>query len=161
MLYLYYGSKDELFSACILRESARFLEALVPAGNPSLSPREQVRAGLLGFLGIVDQHRDSWLVLYRQALGQQPFADGLVVREEPYSIEQWRDDAASGRLVESFACGTAAVVTPIGRVAGPGYEFTIGSGSTGQTTQRILDTLNAIQRGRAPDPHGWREPVLV
>ena len=87
--------------------------------------------------------------------------EGLVVREEPYSIEQWRDDAASGRLVESFACGTAAVVTPIGRVAGPGYEFTIGSGSTGQTTQRILDTLNAIQRGRAPDPHGWREPVLV
>ncbi len=86
MLYLYYGSKDELFSACILRESARFLEALVPAGDPSLSPREQVRAGLLGFLGFVDQHRDSWLVLYRQALGQQPFA-GQVNRARNRIIE--------------------------------------------------------------------------
>ena len=96
--------------------------------------------------------RDSILTLARD--------QGLVVREEAYSLEQWRADAASGRLVESFACGTAAVVTPIGRVAGPGYEFTIGDGATGATTQRILDTLNAIQRGRAPDPHGWREPVL-
>src|SRR3546814_18546885 len=51
----------------------------------------------------------------------QPFLareERLNVREERYSLDQWRADAASGRLVESFACGTAAVVTPIGRVAG-------------------------------------------
>ena len=81
------------------------------------------------------------------------------MREEPYGIDQWRADAASGRLVESFACGTAAVVTPIGKVAGPDYAFTVGSGGTGQTTQRMLDTLSAIQRGRAPDPHGWLRPI--
>ena len=80
---------------------------------------------------------------------------GLTVREEPYALADWRADAESGRLVESFACGTAAVVTPIGRVAGPDYAFAIGGGGTGQTTQRVLDTLTAIQRGRAPDPHGW------
>ena len=91
--------------------------------------------------------RDSILQLARDA--------GLAVREEPYAIDQWRADAESGRLVESFACGTAAVVTPIGKVAGPDYAFTVGSGATGQTTQRMLDTLTAIQRGRAPDPHGW------
>ncbi|MEH3036585.1 MAG: branched-chain amino acid aminotransferase [Sphingomonas adhaesiva] len=91
--------------------------------------------------------RDSILRLARD--------EGLVVREEPYAIEQWRADAASGRLVESFACGTAAVVTPIGRVAGPDYEFTIGSGATGQTTARFLDRLSAIQRGRIADPYGW------
>jgi branched-chain amino acid aminotransferase len=91
--------------------------------------------------------RDSILTLARDA--------GLTVREEPYAIEDWRADAESGRLVESFACGTAAVVTPIGRVAGPDYGFTIGGGGTGQTTQRMLSELNAIQRGRAPDPHGW------
>jgi len=95
--------------------------------------------------------RDSILTLAR--------AEGLTVREEPYAIEDWRADADSGKLIESFACGTAAVVTPIGRAAGPGYDFTIGSGSTGQTTARILDTLTAIQRGRAPDPHGWLKRI--
>jgi branched-chain amino acid aminotransferase len=82
-------------------------------------------------------------------------AGGLRVEEEPYAIDAWRADAASGRLVESFACGTAAVVTPIGQVSGPDYAFTIGSGATGQTTARVLEQLTAIQRGRAPDPHGW------
>ena len=81
--------------------------------------------------------------------------EGLEVREEPYGIDQWRADAASGRLTEAFACGTAAVITPIGRVAGPDYGFDIGSGATGQITARLLKRLSDIQRGHAPDPHGW------
>ncbi len=80
---------------------------------------------------------------------------GIEVREELYGIDQWRADAASGRLTEAFACGTAAVVTPIGEVASPDGRFTIGAGGTGQLTQRMLDVLSAIQRGRAPDAHGW------
>lgn len=95
--------------------------------------------------------RNSILQLARDA--------GLAVHEELYSIDQWRADAESGRLVESFACGTAAVVTPIGQVSGPDYAFTIGSGGTGQVTQRFLDSLTAIQRGRAPDPHNWLHPI--
>ena len=91
--------------------------------------------------------RDSILTLAR--------AQGLRVEEEPYALEDWRADAASGRLVESFACGTAAVVTPIGQVSGPDYRFQIGGGGTGQTTQRFLQQLTAIQRSRAPDAHGW------
>ena len=74
MLYLYYGSKEELFAACIHREGLRFLEALAPAGAPNLTPREQLRAALEGFLGFVGAHRKSWMVLYRQAVGQQAFA---------------------------------------------------------------------------------------
>lgn len=91
--------------------------------------------------------RDSILRLARD--------EGLTVDETPYAIDQWRADAESGHLTESFACGTAAVVTPIGRVAGPDYDFAIGSGATGQVTQRFLDRLTAIQRGHAADPHGW------
>ena len=91
--------------------------------------------------------RDSLLTLARDA--------GLTVEEEPYAIDQWRDDARSGRLTEAFACGTAAVVTPIGEVASPEGRFTIGGGGTGQLTQRMLDALSAIQRGRGADPHGW------
>lgn len=74
MLYLYYGSKDELFAACIAREGQQFVEAITPAADPSLTPREQLRAALLGFLGFVDGHRSSWMVLYRQSMGEQAFA---------------------------------------------------------------------------------------
>ena len=81
--------------------------------------------------------------------------EGLTVREEPYSIDQWRADAASGKLTEAFACGTAAVVTPIGTVKSPDGEFKIGAGGPGQTTSRIKQKLVDIQRGAAPDPHGW------
>ena len=57
---------------------------------------------------------------------------GLTVREEPYSIDQWKADAESGRLTEAFACGTAAVVTPIGKVKEVDGEFTIGGQSSGR-----------------------------
>ncbi|HET9629042.1 MAG TPA: branched-chain amino acid aminotransferase [Novosphingobium sp.] len=92
--------------------------------------------------------RESLLTLARE--------EGLTVREERYSIDQWRDDAGSGRLVETFACGTAAVVTPVGRVTDPVKgEFVIGSGGPGQLTQKLRQRLVSIQRGEAPDPHGW------
>ena len=91
--------------------------------------------------------RDSILALAREA--------GLTVREERYAIDQWRADATSGRLVETFACGTAAVVTPVGRVDGRDGSFSIGSSGPGQTTARLKERLVAIQRGTAPDTHGW------
>ncbi|MGB3771541.1 MAG: TetR/AcrR family transcriptional regulator [Rhodococcus sp. (in: high G+C Gram-positive bacteria)] len=74
MLYLYYGSKDELFASCIHREGLAFVQAMTPAADPTLTPREQLRKALLGFLTFVDEHRSSWMVLYRQAIGQQAFA---------------------------------------------------------------------------------------
>jgi branched-chain amino acid aminotransferase len=91
--------------------------------------------------------RDSLLTLAR--------AEGLSVREEPYAIDQWQRDAENGHLTEAFACGTAAVVTPIGSVTGAGGTFTMGAGGPGQLTQRLKDQLVRIQRGIAPDPHNW------
>jgi branched-chain amino acid aminotransferase len=81
--------------------------------------------------------------------------EGITVREEPYSYEQWKADARSGKLVETFACGTAAVVTAIGTVKGEDGAFTIGAGGTGQTTARLRDRLTGIQRGTVDDPYGW------
>ncbi|MEY4671583.1 MAG: hypothetical protein RLZZ415_1462 [Pseudomonadota bacterium] len=91
----------------------------------------------------------------RNSLLQLAAEEGLKVTEEAYSLDQWRADAASGALLEAFACGTAAVVTPVGKVAGRDGEFTIGSGGPGQITQKLRSRLVAIQRGEAPDPHGW------
>ena len=91
--------------------------------------------------------RDSVLTLAR--------AQGLNVREELYAMDQWRADAESGRLVEVFACGTAAVVTPVGTVKSTQGAFTIGAGGAGQMTQQIRTKLVDIQRGAAADTHGW------
>jgi branched-chain amino acid aminotransferase len=93
--------------------------------------------------------RDSLIVLARDM--------GLTVREEPYAMDQWQADARSGRLREAFACGTAAVVTPIGKVKGRKHNFTIGDGGAGPVTGRLKAALLDIQQGRAPDPHGWMD----
>ncbi len=91
--------------------------------------------------------RDSLIALARE--------EGLTVREERYALDQWRDDAASGKLLETFACGTAAVVTPVGKVADGHGEFVIGSGGPGQLTQKLRQRLVGIQRGEQADTHGW------
>ncbi len=85
--------------------------------------------------------------------------EGLTVREEPYAIDQWRTDAASGRLREAFACGTAAVVTPIGTVRSADGDVMIGAGGPGQLTERLRERLTGIQRGTLPDPHGWVQRI--
>ena len=85
---------------------------------------------------------------------------GIKVREERYSIDQWRADAGTGRLREAFACGTAAVLTPIGTVRARDGEFKIGNGGSGAKTEELKQALVGIQRGRAADPHGWIHKVF-
>jgi len=84
---------------------------------------------------------------------------GITVREERYSLDQWRADAASGRLREVFACGTAAVLTGIGTVRTVSGDFTIGNGAEGEMTEQLRNALIGIQRGRTADPYGWVRPV--
>lgn len=91
--------------------------------------------------------RESLIVLARDA--------GHDVREARYSIEEWEADAKSGKLRETFACGTAAVVTPVGAVRSRTRDFRIGNGGPGEVTEALRDRLVGIQRGTAPDPHGW------
>ncbi|MBS0538610.1 MAG: branched-chain amino acid aminotransferase [Proteobacteria bacterium] len=85
---------------------------------------------------------------------------GIPVREEKYSFDQWKADAKSGKLREAFACGTAAVLTPIGTVRAPDGEFTIGNGASGARTGELKKALVDIQRGGAADPHKWIHRVF-
>ena len=85
---------------------------------------------------------------------------GIKVREDRYSIDQWRTDARSGRLREAFACGTAAVVTPIGTVRSKDGEFKIGNGGPGTRTEDLKSALVGIQRGTAVDEYGWLHKVF-
>ncbi len=85
---------------------------------------------------------------------------GTRVREEPYTVEQWRADAASGRLKEAFACGTAAVISPIGKVCSVNGDFLISGGTAGPVAMGLRKQLVDIQYGRAPDPHNWITKVF-
>ncbi|RJF63781.1 branched-chain amino acid aminotransferase [Rhodopseudomonas palustris] len=96
--------------------------------------------------------RDSIITLAREA--------GRTVREEPYTIEQWRADAASGKLKEAFACGTAAVISPIGKVRSVSGDFDINGGIAGDVAMGLRKQLVDIQYGRAPDTHGWIRKVI-
>jgi branched-chain amino acid aminotransferase len=80
---------------------------------------------------------------------------GYDVAEARFSIDQWRDGAASGEIAEVFACGTAAVVTPVGRLSWKGGHVDIGGGQVGEATSRIRQTLLDIQYGRIEDTHHW------
>lgn len=77
MVYAYHGTKEELFLACLRRESERLLEKIISAADSSLPPDEQLWRGLKGFFDYVGAHRDGWSVLYRQARSLEPFAGEL------------------------------------------------------------------------------------
>jgi branched-chain amino acid aminotransferase len=62
---------------------------------------------------------------------------------------------ADGTLTETFACGTAAVITPVGEVKARTGDFTVGDGTPGPLTMGLREALLDIQHGRVPDTHGW------
>ena len=81
-------------------------------------------------------------------------------RERLISVDEWRADLESGRMTEVFACGTAAVITPVGTVKTPEGEWLVNEGETGPVAAHLRETLLAIQHGEVADAHGWMHRVL-
>jgi branched-chain amino acid aminotransferase len=119
----------------------------------------------LGGMNIVLVYRDGTLVtprsdsilegITRDSILQLARDRGHTVEERQVTIDEWREGAASGDIVEVFACGTAAVVTPIAELKAA--EFAIGSADApaGELTMALRQELTDIQYGRAEDRHGW------
>jgi branched-chain amino acid aminotransferase len=84
---------------------------------------------------------------------------GHQVEERKFSIDEWREGVASGEITEVFACGTAAVVTPVGTLKWAGGEVA-GSTEAGSLTMEIRQALVDIQYGRADDTFGWMHQVV-
>ncbi|MFV0495225.1 branched-chain amino acid aminotransferase [Mycobacterium sp.] len=80
---------------------------------------------------------------------------GHEVVERKVSIDEWREGVAGGTITEVFACGTAAVVTPVGRLKWAGGEVISAQGEPGPITAMVRSALVDIQYGRAEDRHGW------
>lgn len=80
---------------------------------------------------------------------------GFTVVQRKISIDEWREGMACGEILEAFACGTAAVVTPIGSLKGHGFTIGDDSKPAGELTMSLRKALTDIQYGRAPDTHSW------
>jgi branched-chain amino acid aminotransferase len=95
--------------------------------------------------------RDSILTLGRDM--------GLDPVEGRIRTDEWEQGVADGSISEVFACGTAAVVTPVGEVKHAGGSFQVSGNEPGAVTMKIRESLLGIQQGTAPDPHGWMTRV--
>ena len=119
----------------------------------------------LGGMNIVLVYKDGSIVtplsdsilpgITRDSVLQLAEERGHTVTRRPVTIDEWREGFESGEIVEAFACGTAAVITPIGMVKAE--NFTIGSAdaAAGELTMSLREELTDIQYGRRPDKHGW------
>lgn len=83
---------------------------------------------------------------------------GHQVEERRFSIDEWREGVTSGRITEIFACGTAAVVTPVGALRWDGGEAPAPAGT--ELTMKIRQALVDIQYGRAEDTFGWMHRIV-
>ena len=86
---------------------------------------------------------------------------GYATEEGRISVDEWRHGCEDGSLTEVFACGTAAVITPVAAVKSARGAWTVGDGGAGEVSMRLRRALVEIQRGAAPDPHEWLYHVRV
>jgi branched-chain amino acid aminotransferase len=84
---------------------------------------------------------------------------GYEVAEERISVEDWRRAGEDGSLTEVFGCGTAAVITPVGRVSSARGGWTVAGGEPGEVTMRLRKALLDTQTGAVADVHGWMHTI--
>jgi branched-chain amino acid aminotransferase len=95
--------------------------------------------------------RDSILTVARDL--------GYKTEEVMLSIDDWRDGVQSGEITEIFACGTAAVVSPVGQAKSAMGTWVTGDGQPGAITIEIRNHLLGIQHGTIADTHNWVQKV--
>jgi len=84
---------------------------------------------------------------------------GYKVTERLLSIDELKDALENGTLEEAWGCGTAAVVSPIGKLSYLGKEYVVSEGKIGKVTQELYDILTGIQWGKIEDTFGWIEKI--
>lgn len=85
---------------------------------------------------------------------------GYETEQVRISVDDWKNDVAEGKMTESFACGTAAVITPVGHIVGNDIDFTVNGNEAGDVTMAMRDRLTKIQRGEVEDTHGWLHTLV-
>jgi branched-chain amino acid aminotransferase len=120
----------------------------------------------LGGMNVYFVHRDGRLItpelngsilegVTRSSILELAKELGLDIEERKVGIDEWRDGIVSGEIAEVFACGTAAVITPIGQLVWDGGSVGDPGAPAGDVTTRMRQALVDIQYGRAADTHHW------
>ncbi|MEL0626342.1 branched-chain amino acid aminotransferase [Salinibacterium amurskyense] len=119
----------------------------------------------LGGMNVVLVKKDGTLVtpqsesilegITRDSVLQLAEDRGHKVERRRVTLEEWREGVASGDITEVFACGTAAVITPIALLKGEGFEIGSADAPAGELTMSLREELTDIQYGRREDKHGW------
>ncbi len=118
----------------------------------------------LGGMNLWFVHKDGTIVtpptsgtilegITRESLLTIAKEEGFTPIERPVAIDEWRDGIHSGKITEVFACGTAAVITPVGKLVTSTGSY--GNGSVGEVTLKLRKSLLDLQYGRRSDPHQW------
>ena len=119
----------------------------------------------LGGMNVVLVKKDGTLVtpqsesilegITRDSVLQLAEDRGHKVERRRVTLDEWREGVESGEITEMFACGTAAVITPIALLKGDGVEFGSADAPAGELTMSLREELTDIQYGRREDKHGW------
>ena len=130
-----------------------------------LDPETETYIEELGGMNVFFVHRDGKVVtpdldgtilrgITRDSIIQLLKDRGHKVEERRISLDEVRASLASGEIVEAFACGTAAVITPIGEFKSKNEVLAINS-EPGELTVSLRKELTGIQYGTVEDRHGW------
>ncbi|NLA65883.1 MAG: branched-chain amino acid aminotransferase [Leucobacter sp.] len=126
----------------------------------------------LGGMNLMLVHRDGKLItpalngnildgVTRRSRIQLAKDRGVEVEERAVTVSEWRDGVANGEIVEAFACGTAAVITPIGQLKSEdGTIVDFGDAAPGALTMSLREELTGIQFGTVADTHGWVHRIV-
>ena len=96
----------------------------------------------------------------RRSLIQLAKDRGHEVEERDVTVAEWREGVANGTITEAFACGTAAVITPIGQLKAADFTIDFGDAAPGEFTMSLREELTGIQFGTREDRHGWLEVIV-
>jgi branched-chain amino acid aminotransferase len=86
---------------------------------------------------------------------------GISSEQSRVSVAGWRESTLDGSLTEVFACGTAAVITPVGQVKSSDGGWAVGDGSPGPLTLQLRQHLLDLQHGRREDRHSWMHTLVA
>ncbi len=84
---------------------------------------------------------------------------GYKVEERQIDVDVLMAEIKEGKVTEAFGSGTAAVITPVGKLCYKDECVQVGSGGVGCITQKLYDTLCGIQTGKLPDTFGWLRKI--
>ncbi|WP_053386327.1 branched-chain amino acid aminotransferase [Leucobacter japonicus] len=96
----------------------------------------------------------------RRSLIQLAEDRGHAVEQREVTVSEWREGVAQGTITEAFACGTAAVITPIRQLKGAGFAIDFGDAAPGALTMSLREELTGIQFGTVEDRHGWLNVIV-